>query len=358
MKKLKNLTIATDCNGHGGVATVLNGYANEHFFEITNSEILISHSTNAKFGLLSQLFTFGLCILNLIYQLLFCNIGLVHIHMSSRGSYMRKSKLIKLIKYFNVKVVLHLHGAEFREFYGNECDATKQAKIRETFNSVDKVIVLSSQWMQWLETILDDPSKGVVVYNAVPALEIEKRITEEFNFVFLGRLGERKGVTDLIKAFKYVVQKHPQSRLLLGGDGDINKYRKLVETLELTESVKLLGWISGDDKLNVLKQANAYVLPSYNEGFPMGVLEAMSCSIPVIASTAGGIPDAITHGIDGLLVEAGDTNALQLAMQSFIESPTQTKKMECAAKAKFLKNFSPQVIIPQIKMIYTDLGAL
>ena len=358
MKKSINLTIATDKDGQGGIATVLNVYESEGFFYDTNSELLVSHSTNTGFGMGGQLFNYLLCIIKLVSKLIIYDVGLVHIHMASRGSYARKSMLIKLIKYFNTKVILHLHGAEFREFYNNECCESKKAQIRSTFNSVDKVIVLSTQWLGWLDTIIDDSKKGVVVYNAVPKLEIEKENTNNFNFVFLGRLGERKGVSDLINAFKGVVKVHPKARLLLGGDGEIKKYQAMVNELEISEHVDLLGWVAGDKKINILKQADAYVLPSYNEGFPMGVLEAMSCNIPVIASTAGGIPDAITNNIDGLLIEPGDVESLKMAMNRLIEFPVETEKMSDAAKEKFLNNFSPRVIIPKLKCIYKELGAI
>ncbi len=358
MKKSINLTIATDKNGQGGIATILNVYDSEGFFNDTNSELLVSHSTNTGFGMAGQLFNYLLCIIKLVSKLIVCDVGLVHIHMASRGSYTRKSKLIKLIKYFNKKVILHLHGAEFRDFYKNECSESKKAQIRTTFNSVDKVIVLSTQWLSWLDTILDDPKKGIVVYNAVPKLEIEKEKTNNFNFVFLGRLGERKGVSDLINAFNCVVKEHPSARLLLGGDGEIKKYQAMVNELGLDECVELLGWVAGDIKINILKQADAYVLPSYNEGFPMGVLEAMSCNIPVIASTAGGIPDAITNNIDGLLIEPGDVESLKMAMNRLIEFPVETEKMRDAAKKRFLNNFSPSVIIPRLQTIYKELGAI
>ena len=90
----------------------------------------------------------------------------------------------------------------------------------------------------------------------------------------------------------------------------------------------------------------------------MGVLEAMSCNIPVIASTAGGIPDAITNKIDGLLIEPGDVESLKMAMNRLIEFPVETEKMRDAAKEKFLNNFSPRVIIPKLKCIYKELGAI
>ena len=165
-------------------------------------------------------------------------------------------------------------------------------------------------------------------------------------------------MADLIKAFARVVKCYPHAQLLLGGDGELTKFNEMVKHLNLEDKVKFLGWVSGDAKLETLKSANSFVLPSYNEGFPMGVLEAMSCNIPVIASKAGGIPDAITSGKEGLLVDAGDVDALADAMIFSIESPYEIKKMEVQAFDKYAIKFSPDIIIPQITKIYKELGAM
>lgn len=359
MKNKINITIATAINGKGGISTVLNVLNGDGFFEETNTKILTSHKRYSKFNFLKQFITFLMCIISLFYYLTFFNVGVVHIHMASRGSYKRKSMLVRITNLFNTKIIIHLHGAEFQDFYNNECNTCKKAHIKDTFNMADKVIVLSTQWLDWLNTILNDQSKGVVVYNAVPVLPI-KRVdqSEFFNFVFLGRLGERKGVTDLISAFSRVIKLHPSARLLLGGDGDLNKYKQIVRDLSIENEVKFLGWISGNEKLEILKKANSYVLPSYNEGFPMGVLEAMSCKIPVIASRAGGIPDAITSNEEGILIDAGDTNALVKAMLFSIESPEKVESMQNKAFIKYVENFSPNTVVPQIIKIYKDLGAI
>ncbi|MGI2178558.1 glycosyltransferase family 4 protein [Shewanella frigidimarina] len=359
MKKIYNLTIATDIQGKGGISSVLNVLDSECFFTDTKSKVLISHSTNGRFGFLSQLMTFLLCIFKLLLNFILFDIRLVHIHMASRGSYIRKSILIRLAKFFHVKVIIHLHGAEFRCFYNDESSNSKRNHIRNTFNMADKIIVLSNQWLFWLNTLLDDKTKGIVIYNAVPVLSLEPITrTDFFNFVFLGRLGKRKGVGDLILAFSKVIELYPNARLFLGGDGDIDKFNNMSNNLGLENKVIFLGWISGDAKLDILNKADSFVLPSYNEGFPMGILEAMSCNIPVIASNVGGIPDAITSGEEGLLIDAGDVNSLIKAMIFSIESPLEVKKMQAMASDKYMKNFSPGIIIPQIIEIYKELGAI
>lgn len=359
MRKKINLTIATDITGKGGISSVLNVLSNKGFFSATNSKLLASHINKTKLKSLNQLLTFFLCILKLLFNIFIFNVGLVHIHMASRGSYTRKSILIRIAHFFKVKIIIHLHGAEFKDFYNTECSNAKKEHIQNTFNMADKVIVLSTQWLDWLNTILNDESKGVIIYNAVPVLPIQRvERSELFNFVFLGRLGERKGVADLITAFARVTKCYPHARLLLGGDGELAKFNEMVKYLDLEDKVEFLGWVSGDTKLEILKNANSFVLPSYNEGFPMGILEAMSCNIPVIASKAGGIPDAITSGEEGLLVDAGDVDALTNAMIFSIESPLEIKKMEMQAFDKYSIKFSPDIIIPQIIKIYKELGAM
>lgn len=357
MSKKYNLTIATDMRGKGGVSSVINVLKDEGFLTKTNSKLIVSHANFNSFSVLRQLLVFSACVCRLLFNLIFLNIGLVHIHMSSRGSYIRKSTLIRIVKYFKVKVIIHLHSGEFKNFYNDECSLNKKEHVRNTFNMADKVIVLSTQWLEWLNTILEDKNKGVVVYNAVSIKPIEPaQRSEIFNFVFLGRLSDRKGVSDLIIAFSKVVELYPQTRLILGGDGELDKFKSLVKKLNLITTVEFLGWISGDAKFDLLKKADSYILPSYNEGFPMGILEAMSCKVPIIATDVGGIPDAITSGEEGLLINAGDIDGLTNAMKYSIESPLEIQRMQEKASIKYLNKFSPNIIIPQLITIYKDLG--
>lgn len=352
-KQFINITVATSINGQGGVATVLTGYRESGFFEENHVKILTSHKKGNNVSLFLTYFT---CLLKLVWLHIFHNVGVVHIHMASRGSYKRKSLVVRLCKKLGSKVLLHLHGAEFRDFYNNECNVSKKQHIAQTFNLADCLIVLSTQWKEWVDNTFNNSVNVKVVYNAVPQLSLPpKTHTESKNVAFLGRIGERKGVYDLIRCFPAVLEKHPSARLVLAGDGEITEAKKLVDKLNLGAHVELLGWISGEQKLKVLQEASVYCLPSYNEGFPMGVLEAMSAEIPVVSTYAGGIPDAITNGVDGLLVEAGDVEALSKDLLSLLDSEELASKLTKSALLKFEKNFSFQAIKPQLENIYSEL---
>jgi glycosyltransferase involved in cell wall biosynthesis len=355
MRKNINLTVATSTHGCGGIATVLTGYQRSGFFEKTHS-ILVSTHINET-GRCGLLFHFFRAIYRILRFFIMNNVRIVHIHMASRGSYSRKSIITRLSKLLGAKVIIHLHGGEFQQFYNEESTLSKQAHIRSTFNLADKVVVLSSQWQHWINSIIDDPSKTNIVYNAVPVLSLPKKTEEKDIILFLGRLGKPKGVDDLINAFSLIGQKYPRAELHLGGDGNEDFYKIMISNLKLESRIKLLGWVSGDTKTQHLANATIYCLPSYNEGFPMGVLEAMSSKIPVVSSKVGGIPDAITDKQEGLLINAGDVDGLASALSVLLSNSELRDRYANAAFKKYTDNFSPEVINAQLEGIYNELLA-
>ncbi len=136
--------------------------------------------------------------------------------MASRGSFLRKSNIILLSKLMGSRVIIHLHGAEFQTFYHDESNKIKRKYIRSVFDAANVIVVLSTQWAKWVCSLVDDKEKVVVVYNAVPSLEVNRNDVVEGQVLFLGRLGKRKGVDDLIIAFEKVVKSEPEAKLLLG----------------------------------------------------------------------------------------------------------------------------------------------
>jgi glycosyltransferase involved in cell wall biosynthesis len=349
-----NITVATSLTGQGGIATVLSTLQQTGFFKRTNSVLVTSHK-QGKLGKLSMFVNFFIAFSHLTVLLLSNRVGVVHFHMASRGSYSRKSLLVRIAKKLQAKVIIHLHGAEFQVFYNNESSQSKQAHIRETFDMADRVIVLSSQWQQWLNVIVKSPEKIQVVYNAVPEVILPNKNETKDVILFLGRLGTRKGVDDLINAFALISKQHPNAELHLGGDGDLPFYQKMTTKLDLEKQVKFLGWVAGDKKAQHLSNATIYCLPSYNEGFPMGVLEAMSSSVAVISSKAGGIPDAITDKREGILIDAGNVQQLADSLSLLLKDRNLRDEYKRAALDKYRNHFSPGIINAQLETIYNEL---
>jgi glycosyltransferase involved in cell wall biosynthesis len=147
----------------------------------------------------------------------------------------------------------------------------------------------------------------------------------QVQFLHLGRLGNRKGGYDLMNAFAALPDAlRLRARLVLAGDGDVEGMRKLAEPLNAdgVERVRVLSWIDAQERDRLLSESDVFVLPSYAEGVPMSLLEAMAAGLPSITTPVGGIPDVFSHGTEGLLVNPGDRAQLTSAMVQLINDET------------------------------------
>jgi len=151
----------------------------------------------------------------------------------------------------------------------------------------------------------------------VPTRVPDRAGRAQVQILHLGRLGRRKGGYDLLNAFAALPEAiRARARLVLAGDGDVEPMRKLAEPLG--SRVRVLSWIDAHERDRLLAESDVFVLPSHAEGVPMSLLEAMAAGLPCITTPVGGIPDVFTHGVEGLLVPAGDSAQLRAAMSTFI----------------------------------------
>lgn len=140
-------------------------------------------------------------------------------------------------------------------------------------------------------------------------------------FLFLGWIERNKGIFELIEAFGDLSAKRPDAKLIVcGRGGAFEEVRRKVVELGLSGKVELRGWVTGEEKLSLLKSCDAFVLPSFLEGMPNALLEAMASGLPVIASRVGGIPETLDNGRFGLLVDPGDVGGVTRAMLMLAES--------------------------------------
>lgn len=241
----------------------------------------------------------------------------VHMHMSYKGSFTRKYLIHRLCRLFGVSDVIHLHGSEFKKWY-NDSPTKKQLKIRRLLKESNYFIVLGEKWKKIILEI--EPQTNVrIISNGI---RIPKETVQwdenECNMLFLGVLISRKGVHDLINAIVLLneTKKLNNIRFVIAGTGDEeDALKKQVTDSGLNQFVKFLGWINGTDKYDVMLHSQIMVLPSYNEGLPISILEAISYGMPVISTPVGDIPSAIKDGINGYLVEPGNVQQIANAIE-------------------------------------------
>jgi glycosyltransferase involved in cell wall biosynthesis len=157
--------------------------------------------------------------------------------------------------------------------------------------------------------------------------------------ICVGRLCEQKGQLLLIDAARQLLERGIQFELVLAGDGEMRgDIEKLVARYKLQNMVRITGWISSDQVREEIMAARALVLPSFAEGLPVVIMEAMALRRPVISTFVAGIPELVEPGQHGWLVPAGDAEALADAMQACLgASPEVISRMGEAARARVME---------------------
>lgn len=172
--------------------------------------------------------------------------------------------------------------------------------------------------------------------------------------VTVARLSHEKGLEVLIEAADLVRRQHPNVRFVCVGDGPLaaTLARQIAER-GLTEHVRLAGFHR--DIPSVLSAADFFVLPSHMEGMPNAVLEAFAAGLPVVASAAGGLVEAVENERTGLLVPARDANALAIAINRLVENPHFAQAMAKAGQVAARERFSIGQVAAQYEALYSRL---
>jgi glycosyltransferase involved in cell wall biosynthesis len=217
------------------------------------------------------------------------------------------------------------------------------------------VIVLSDRWQVWLRGITRNP-RLVCIPNPVAMVAKGADTGRGGIVLFLGRLERDKGVFDLLEAISALRVTVPDIRLVCAGDGDLKSVARYAERLDIADAVSLPGWIGPADKQLLLERAAVLVLPSYAEGLPMSLLEAMAAGVPVVATSVGGIPDLVVDGVNGFLFAPGDTAALARLLRALVLDPELGRRAASAARETVRLRFSADLVLGQLEKVYADLG--
>lgn len=280
---------------------------------------------------------------------------IIHQHTAADGSFKRNSQITRLAKLFGKKIIMHIHASRFKDFY-NESSQQGKCKILNTLQSVDKLIVLSESWKQWFESIGIEADKLTILHNITPEPTIipeAKQNDGKIRFLFMGEIGQRKGVFDILRALcEHREEAHGKMELIIGGNKNKQKLLDTIRENKLEEIVRFEGWVSGDKKLRLLNEADAYILPSFNEGLPISILEAMSYGCPIISTPVGGIPEVVKG--NGTLVTPGDSQQIWDAMSRYINNPSLIES-EGRQSITNVKPYLPEHVMNHLKEIYLQM---
>ena len=337
----------------GGMRSVVEGYRDDGIFEKWGVSLIDTH---VEGGYLVRFKVFCVALFRFVGLLARGEVDGLHCHVAAYGSFWRKSIFASLAHFNKVPVILHLHGSRTKEFVARQ-PRWRLSMIRWQLRKANAVIVLSESWKDYILSI--EPAARVrVIPNGVAlpkAYPFDATGDECVNILFLGEIGERKGVYDLLRALQGVLRQCTNVRLQIGGKGEMERAQDLIRELGIEHAVEFRGWVVGDEKQALFRGAAIYVLPSYNEGLPMSILEAMSWKLPIVSTTVGGIPELVREGEEGFLISPGDIPALTTALVNLVSDASLRQSMGRKALKRIEQGFSSKYVSRSIDELYSAI---
>ncbi|MFC4949912.1 glycosyltransferase family 4 protein [Pseudonocardia sp. GCM10023141] len=347
------LCVSTSTQTRGGIATYVRMMQDTELWSRWQMRQIVTHRDgSAAAKILAFASGFG----RFTVELLVRRPDVVHLHMSSYGSFVRKALMFWTARVVGVPSIVHVHGSEFDVFH-DRLPPPLQAVVRATFTHASAVVALGDRWAARLAVIAPAAHVTTVPNGVrVPGLPVDAR-EGGLHVVFLGEIGERKGAFTLVEAWaKLAAEPHllADAHLTLAGDRGGDRATALAVARDVADSVEVRSWLSPAGVDDLLAGADVFVLPSRSEGQPMALLEAMAHGMCVIATDVGGIPEMIDDGRSGLLIPPDDVEALGAALRRVLGDADLRSALGRAARERVLADFDLDVVWRRFDALYRD----
>jgi glycosyltransferase involved in cell wall biosynthesis len=287
--------------------------------------------------------------------------ALVHVYYGHKAV-----KYLEMVEEWGGRWVVSFHGVDVVKFTE---DPEYVRMLREVFAKAALVLARSESLLEELNLLGCPESKLRLNRTPVPVERfpvVERRVPEdgEWRLVQACRLIGKKGLYTTLEALVTVVREFPRVKFVVCGTGPENdRLRERAEALGLSGHVELKGWQSQEQLLEEYRRGHVFLHPSEltansdQEGIPNSMLEAMATGLPVVATEHGGIPEAVTHGVDGLLVPEKAPEMLAGAILEVLRDPGKWAALGAAAAATVRERFCDAASLESLEAAYEEARA-
>lgn len=254
-------------------------------------------------------------------------------------------EILDVARELNIPLIVHFHGFDATN---TETLSVYRAEYKIVFNYASRVIVVSEKMKQDLIKLGCEEQKiAITPCGPNPAFLKIKPSFQKLQFIAVARFVDVKGYLFTIAAFKKVVEKHSDAKLICIGDGpQLESCKQFARILKLENETVFMGAASPDEIKSALSESIAFLQHSVtltdglNEGSPVAVMEAMAVGLPVVCSNSGGIKDLVVNNVTGFLVDEFDIDSMANCMVKFVENTVLARTMGLAGKARILSHLS------------------
>ena len=281
---------------------------------------------------------------------------LVHFNLAlAKPSIIRDSPLILIARSLRIRMIIHLHGGDYlmhkkNPFWMNYI-------LKKVFSGKNPIIVLSPLEKKVLQQ--KGNNKEIFILPNCIGLK-EAREFDRFHnnneilmLLFLGRISIDKGIEFFLQAMESLKKKGIKFKFIMAGKGPEEKVfiQKFNDLLGIDFEFK--GVVSGDQKTELLKKCNVFLLPSFYEGLPMALIESMSFGLVPITTNVGSIRYVIRDGINGIFVNTHSSEEIAYAIEKLSKDKEYMHELSKNARQYIFNNFNPEEYISRLNEIYS-----
>jgi len=278
---------------------------------------------------------------------------LVYVPISqSRLPFLRDCLFLIPAKLLGRRTVVHLHGSDFRSFYESQ-PGWLRALVRFAIGGNGRAIVLGDRLIGMFQEILPASSISVVP-NGIPDLfeGVVTRKAGKPTVLFLSTLMKEKGVLDLVQAVPSVAERFPDCQFTFAGEWlreeEKQEAERFLRQHQLQGQVEFCGPVGPAAKKELLERASIFVLPSYHEGQPFAILEALCASLPVVATDVGCVTDLVRDKQNGFIVDCGSPASLADRIAKLLSDARLRERMGAESRAVFLAQHTEKAFVKDL----------
>ena len=344
-----------------GVSTHLNlllGSALGEEFELVHFQV---GSEGRDEGPIARLLRLLVSPFALFATILFRQVSVVHLNTSlNTRAYWRDVAYLLVAKLLRARVLYQVHGGKLpQDFFAGRPWLTRF--LRWTLMLPDVVVLLAKVELDAYRLFIPEQDIAVLPngidcrpFSRVPT--VQPRRDAPLRLVYIGRLAREKGLYEMLQGLRLACDLGVDARLVVAGGGEEEKrLQRYAQALGLSQRVIFAGPVFGDDKVKLMTGADLMLLPSYSEGLPYALLEAMAAGIPVIATPVGAIPDVVIHRTHGYLVPPRDGRAIAEALVLMASDREQLSWMSRACRRRIQAAYSIERLADRLALRYAQL---
>ena len=288
-------------------------------------------------------------------QIVHLNSGLTQYSLFREGIFSIVAKIL------GCNTIFFIHGWKEKEFEKIINNSLKTKLTLILFKKQDAIAVLARQFKEKIVDLGVD-SKNIFVSSTM--VESKKYYQEDkdfefsFKILFCAGMHRKKGPYEVLDAAPFVVEKYPDTKFIFMGEGvELENLKNFCSEMELNSNVKFIGYKEGEEKIIIFKKSHIFVYPSYTEGFPLVILEAMAAGMPLVTTPVGGLADAVENGKQGLVIESMPPKPEEIAEKiiKLIENPELMIEMSKNNLREAKEEYDVRIVCRNIEKIYEGI---